>query len=270
MTLKEATELLRAAGVESPAYDAREIFCKLGGIPMSRLVLGGEVEDASPAAEGITARARRVPLEYILGEVDFYREKYKVGEGCLIPRDDTEILVDFAVGAVPRGELFVDLCTGSGCVGLSVLNNTENTRAIMVDISDSALAYTVKNAESLRLSERATVLKADALGAPVCERCFAVISNPPYVTEAEYTTLSEEIKKEPKIAFVGGTSGLDFYRGITEIYRDVIDKRGFIAFEIGFSQADALREIARDNSMSCEIIPDLSHRDRVAVLRPLE
>ncbi len=267
MTLSEAVEILRAAGVENPRYDARIIFSKIGKIGMEKLILGGEVEDGSEAALAIMKRAERIPLEYVMGSVDFYRENYIVDEGCLIPRDDTERLVEFAVKNIPDGAHFLDLCTGSGCVALSTLANTQNTTALAVDISDAALDVAKTNAQRLSLCDRVEFLRADVLDKPICDECFAVLSNPPYVTDAEYGGLSEEIKKEPKIAFVGGVSGLDFYRKITELYKSVISPGGFIAFEIGYRQATEIREIASANEMTCEIIKDLSGNDRVAVLR---
>ena len=269
MTLARAVEILKGAGVDSPLYDARQIFHRIGGIPMERLVLGGEVEDGSPAHTAILKRAARVPLEYVIGYTDFYRESYIVSDKCLIPRDDTEVLVDFTVKNIPPYAAFVDLCTGSGCVALSVLNNTDNTTAIAADVSDGALGIARKNAERLGLSERVEIIRADALSEAVCNRCYALLSNPPYVTEEEYPALSPEIHNEPKIAFVGGGDGLDFYKRITELYRDIIDDRGFIAFEIGYRQAAQLKEIAMRNRMSCEILTDLSGNDRVAVLRKI-
>lgn len=269
MTLSRAVEILKNAGVENPLYDARQIFSKIGNIPMEQLVLGGEVEDGSPAATAVAKRAERIPLEYLIGYTDFYKEQYIVTEGCLIPRDDTECLVDFAVKNIPEGALFIDLCTGSGCIALSVLNNTKDTVAIAADISDSALDIARKNADRLKLSERVSFIKADVLEAPIAERCFALLSNPPYVTDGEYPTLTPEIHNEPKIAFVGGEDGLEFYKRITALYRNLVDDFGFIAFEIGYGQAEALKKIAKDNRMRCEILTDLSGLDRVAVLRKI-
>lgn len=269
MTLARAVEILKSAGVDSPLYDARQIFHKIGGIPMERLVLGGEVEDGSPAYAALMKRAERIPLEYIIGYADFYKESYFVSEDCLIPRNDTEILVDYAVKNIPDGASLVDLCTGSGCVALSVLNNTKKTTAIAVDISEAALGIARKNSDALHLLDRIEIMRADALEKAVCDACYALLSNPPYVTEDEYPTLSREIHNEPKIAFVGGRDGLDFYKRITELYRDVIDDCGFIAFEIGYKQAEGLRKIAERHRMTCEILTDLSGNDRVAVLRKI-
>lgn len=267
MTLAAAVEILKKAGVENPLYDARQIFSKIGKIKMEQLVLGGEVENGSDAAIAIERRAQRIPLEYVIGSVDFYKESYTVAEGCLIPRDDTECLVDFAVKNIPEGAEFLDLCTGSGCIALSVLNNTKNTTATAVDISAAALDIARKNAENLHLCNRVRFIEADALEAPITNGCFALLSNPPYVTDSEYDSLSPEIHNEPKIAFVGGVDGLDFYKKIISLYKERIADEGFIAFEIGSEQGKALKNIAAENLMSCEILTDLSGLDRVAVIK---
>ena len=206
-------------------------------------------------------------LQYIIGNVGFYREEYLVTPDCLIPRADTEILVDYAVKHLPVGARFADLCTGSGCVAISTLKNTKNTTAVAVDISSGALDVARKNAKQNGVSDRLTLTLADVKQGAVCEGIFALLSNPPYVRDDVYPTLDGEIFHEPKIAFVGGRDGGDFYRRITEIYRDIIDRDGFIAYEIGYDQAELLREIAEQNRMSCEIIKDLSGNDRVSVLR---
>ena len=267
MTLTEAIGILREAGVENPALDARIIFAEIGGIPKSSLVLGGEVEDGSAAAKAVMRRAERYPLEYVIGSVSFYRERYEVTEDCLIPRDDTETLVDFAVKNLKDGAVFADLCTGSGCVCLSTLNNTKNTVADAVDISERALSVAKRNATRLGLDGRVRFHGMDVLNERLEGRYDAILSNPPYVKDSVYDTLSPEIKKEPKIAFVGGKDGLTFYEKIVEDYGNLLNEGGFFAFEIGYDEGCALREIGEKHGFSTEIIPDLSGNDRVAVLR---
>ena len=267
MTLKEAISILSSAGVPDAVHDARAIFSHFGGFADYELVSREISSDNPDLIDALERRAKREPLQYIIGECDFYRERYFVSCGCLIPRSDTEVLVDFAVNNLPSGARFLDLCTGSGCVGLSVLNNTKNTSAILVDISDGALDIAKRNAERLGLAPRVDFLLADVLGEPLCDEVYAVLSNPPYVTDSEYESLDEEIYFEPKNAFVGGADGGDFYRAITEKYRDRLAVGGFIAYEIGYEQADLLREIAEANRMTCKIIHDLSGNARVAVLR---
>ncbi len=267
MTLNEAEKLLESAGIEDARHEARIIFATVGGEPLYKL-LTPSYDSQSPEVErAISERCRRMPLAYIIGEVDFYRERYFVTPDCLIPRPDTELLVDFAVMNIPEGESFVDLCTGSGCVAVSTLKNTRETRALAVDISEGALNIAKKNAEHNSVADRIEFIKADVLSAPLCDKTFAVLSNPPYVSDECYKTLEPEIFQEPEIAFLGGADGADFYRRLTPLYRDVIDDRGFIAYEIGFDQSELLMQIAEENSMSCRILKDMGARTRVAVLK---
>lgn len=268
MTLNQAIKILTDAGIESASYDAEELFCYFGGYSRSTLYLMRNIESNSPELiEAIERRAKREPLQYITGEAYFYREKYKVTPDCLIPRFDTEILVDYAVKNLPRGAVFMDLCTGSGCVAVSVLCNTEDTKAIAVDIDGGALAVAEENAHLNGVSDRIYLRRVDLMSERVDEPVFAVLSNPPYVSEESYKSLAGEIFHEPPHAFLGGTDGGDFYRSLTPIYKEMIDKEGFIAYEIGYDQAELLRNIARENNMSCEVLKDLSGNDRVAVLR---
>ena len=273
MTLSEAIERLRGAGVPDAEHDARAIFRHFGGFADYELVLRSISSDEPRLTAAVERRALREPLQYIIGECDFYRERYTVSPACLIPRADTEILVDFAVKNMPSGARFLDLCTGSGCVALSVLNNTDKTSAVAVDISPEALEIATKNAERLGLAERVELRCGDALAAADSlvgtGEIFALLSNPPYVTDGEYEGLEREIYFEPKRAFVGGSDGGDFYREITKNYRDYIQKDGFIAYEIGSEQGELLAQIATDNGMSFEIIRDLGGRARVAVLKPV-
>lgn len=269
MTLTEAEKILADAGIEDARHEARIIFATVGGEPLYKLLTPSYKTESEEAKNAVYRRADREPLAYIIGNIDFYNENYLVTPDCLIPRSDTELLVDIAVSLIPVGESFVDIGTGSGCVALSTLKNTKNTTATAVDISEGALSVAKKNAELLGVSERVKFVLSDASLGPVCDRAFAVLSNPPYVADECYKTLEPEIFKEPKSAFVGGKDGGDFYRILTPMYRDIIDPKGFIAYEIGYDQGDMLRSIAEENKMSCRIYKDMGSRDRVALLRPL-
>ena len=136
-----------------------------------------------------------------------------------------------------------------------------------MDISDEALSLAKYNAVQNGVSDRIEFIKKDVLTDAVKKEFFAVISNPPYVTEDAYRDLAPEIYFEPKIAFVGDDGGLIFYKRIIELYKDRINSRGFFAFEIGYDQANALKEIAHTHKMRCEIIKDYSGNDRIAVMR---
>ena len=267
MTLKEAAELLRSCGIESAAHDARKIFEAVGGASTAELISGDLPADEA-TERAVIRRSRREPLQYIIGEVGFFREVYEVSPACLIPRQETELAVELAVGLLPEGAEFLDLCTGSGCIAISTLKNTKNTTATAVDLSEDAIEVAKRNAERCGVLDRIRIHRADALADAVEGSFFAVISNPPYVTEAAYQTLEPELGYEPKMALVGGgEDGADFYRRITSLYCDRIPKEGFILFEIGYDQADILRAIASKNGMSCEIKKDYSGFDRLALLR---
>lgn len=268
MTFDEVRQRLSDAGIESASHDAEELFIRFGGYGRSTMYLMHRIESDSPKfLEAVERRANREPLQYILGETYFYREKYKVTPSVLIPRSDTEHLVDYAVHNLPEGAEFLDLCTGSGCVAISVLANTKGTRAVGVDISDAALKIAEENAEENGVSERLKLVKADVMSEVISGRYDALLCNPPYVSESAYKELAPEIYHEPKNAFLGGEDGGDFYRHLTPIYKEMLKNGGFIAYEIGCDQAELLCGIATANQMTCSILDDYSGNHRVAILR---
>ena len=275
MTLREAAALLRAAGIPDAMMEARLLFSRLGGLPEASLYGSDPALADDLISPYVRRRAAREPMAYILGEQGFYRESYLVSPDVLIPREDTEMLVDHAVRALPAGARFADLCTGSGCIALSVLNNTENTTALAAELSKGALAVARKNAERLSLSARVEFLRSDVLSerfhALLAERApfDAVLSNPPYIPEEVYRTLAPEIFYEPESAFVGAEGGMAFYRILLPRLLPLIKEGGFVGFEIGFDQADRMRALAARCGASAEILPDLSGNARVAILRRL-
>ena len=266
ISLKEAIGLLEAAGIPSPDYDARELFRAFSGLGNEPLMLNS-ASDSAELMNAIGRRIKREPLQYIIGTVGFYREEYRVTPDCLIPRSDTEILVDYAVKNIPAGERFADLCSGSGCIGISTLKNTSDTVCDSFDISDGAIALTKENAEKNGVSKRLNAHKKDLLREEIDGEYFAILSNPPYIPREVYEGLEKEIFSEPEIAFVGGEDGLIFYERLVPVCKKRIKDGGFIAFEIGYDQAESLIRIAKENELSAQIIKDYSGNDRVAVLR---
>ena len=269
MKLSEAARLLSEAGITSARDEARTLFSHFDGIPCHKLIADDPSTQNPELISAIRRRQSREPLQYILGEVGFYKETYKVTPDCLIPREDTEILVDFAVKNLSVGARFADICTGSGCIAISVLKNTVSTSALAVDISECALKLAAQNARLNGVYERIYFESCDVLkSAPsLGEKFDAVLSNPPYVTNKAYLSLEKEIYSEPEIAFVGGEDGGDFYRAITKNLLPRLSDGGFIAYEIGYDQSELIRSVAEQNGMSAEIISDLSGNPRVAVLR---
>ena len=269
MTLSEAISRLSSSGIGDARELCRIAFREIGGFRDFELLSGSVSCDSKELLSAVDRLSRGEPIDYILGYRDFYRERYKVTPDVLIPRNDTELLVDFAVSNIKRGERFLDLCTGSGCIGISTLKNTEGTTAVLADISEGAIRVAKENALSNGVADRCEFMVLDARREAVEGEIFAVLSNPPYVTDSAYSGLDKNIYYEPRSAFVGGTGidGADFYRDITPLYRDRIKAGGFIAYEIGYDQGEIIKEIARENGMTAEVLIDLSGNARVAVLR---
>ena len=274
MRLTEAAARLRAAGIENEIYEARLLFSHFGGLSPSMLYgRDAEAEDAR-IEPYLLRRERHEPMAYILGEQGFYRESYLVSPETLIPREDTEILVDDAVRRLPKGARFADPCTGSGCIALSVLNNTEGTTAVAVDLSEGALKVARKNAERLGLSDRARFAQADVLSDALSEALSsdapfdAILCNPPYIPREVYEMLAPEIFFEPESAFVGEEEGMIFYRVLISALRPMLKAGGFLSFEIGYDQAERMRALAQESGYDAEILKDLSGNSRVALLFP--
>ena len=265
MRLSDAEARLAAAGIDEARTEARILFSKLGGFADYKLLFDPEC-DSEELERAVSARCLRTPLAYILGDVEFYRESYRVSPDCLIPRPETELLVDYAVKHIPEGARLADICTGSGCIAISTLKNTVKTSAVALDLSPAAIALASENAERNGVADRVEFITGDALRG-IDGEFFAILSNPPYVSEEAYSALEPEIYAEPKMAFVGGADGGDFYRRMIPLYKNNLSSGGFIAFEIGYDQGELLRALAAENGMSADIIKDYSGNDRIAVLK---
>ena len=264
MRLSEAIEALKAAGIENARGEARMIFEELCHI--DRVTLSTSDPESELADEAVKRRTLREPLQYIIKKAYFFREEYCVTPDCLIPRSDTEILVEYAVSHLSSGARFIDLCTGSGCIAISTLKNTKNTSAVAVDLSEKALEIAKKNSEDNGVSKRIDLVCSDALTYDSGEMFDALLSNPPYIRDEVYKTLENEIFYEPKMALVAENDGLLFYEILVPLYKNRIKSGGFMAFEIGYDQAQALSEIAKKNGLPIKILKDYSGLDRVAVI----
>ena len=269
MKLIEAISILKDAGIENARGEARELFAHYGA-PRAMLVDTGYELDSPDISEAICKRAEGEPLQYIIGEVGFFREIYRVTPEVLIPRADTELLVEYAVGRLKKGDRILDLCTGSGCVAISTLANSDSTTALAVDISEGALTIAKENAERNGVLDRLTLQRRDLLTEDIGRegKFDAILSNPPYIPTEVYKGLSPEIFKEPRIAFDGGEDGSIFYRRLIPLALERLAEGGFIAMEIGLDQGELLARLAGENGCRCEILRDIESRDRVAVLTP--
>ena len=273
-TYNEIKSMLQEAGIEEAGFETDVLICRFCGISASRLPLvRGEMFTSLALSEAIEKRLRRYPLQYLVGEWDFYREKYFVSPDCLIPRPETELLVELASSLLPNGASFLDLCTGSGCIAISTLCARKDCRAVAVDAFDATLDVARKNAEKNGASDRIDFIKCDLLekDAPekVCRgnKIAAVLSNPPYIKTRDLAALEPELFFEPRAALDGGDDGLVFYRKIISDFAPYLENEGFMLFEAGSDTAQDVAKIGEQSGFCSKVIPDLSGLDRMIILK---
>ncbi len=270
MTLREATEILRLAGVENPAGDARLLLSEICGVERSKLLFSADVEYSDPQFESaVRRRANREPLQYILGRWWFRDSEFFVSPHCLIPRPETEMLVELAVQKIPHGGRVLDLCTGSGCVGLSVLKERPDVTGVLLDISDDAMEMAKRNCEKLDLFDKCQIILADVTK-PVptelaSERFDVILANPPYITAEEMKSLEPELAFEPRIALTDEGDGMSVVRGILRNYPALLKDGGILAIEIGCEEGSSAIDEGERAGLKCHVLRDLADRDRVLV-----
>ena len=267
MTLSELRRRLSDAGIDGAETEARLLFSHVTGLPAHRLIGGDPVSD-DPALDALLARRLdRIPLAYLVGEAAFYRESYRGTPDVLIPRPDTEILVDEAIKRLPAGARFADLCCGSGCIGISVLKNRPDLTCEAIDLSPAAVALTRENGERNGVSDRLAVFCADLFALPADFSGYdAILSNPPYSARSVIPTLSPEVQSEPTAALDGGEDGLAFYREIARRLPSLLVPGGIALLEIGYDQTDAVTEIFSGIGYAPSILLDYGGNPRVAHL----
>jgi len=214
------------------------------------------------------------PIAYLVGRCEFYSLTLKITSDCLIPRPETEELVEKAIDFLRRRSgprQVLDLCTGSGCIAAAIAKNCPQTQIVATDISDAALAVAAENIKKNNLQQQVTLLCGD-LYDPIIkglgqDRFDLIISNPPYVSSSEYEKLAPNVKDyEPKAALYGGPDGLDYYRRILEKCGDFLKPDGALMVEIGYAQGMAVRELIEKSGLFADItiLKDLSKNDRIA------
>ena len=272
MTYREICTALSRGGVDSAEWDAALLLEHFCGISRTACLAAPDVDHPSPAlAEAVSRRATRYPLQYLLGEWQFYRQTYEVSPDCLIPRADTELLVETATRLLPQGAYFADLCTGSGCIAISTLAERPDTRALALEKFPRTLALAVRNAAKNGVTSRFEAIEGDVLAPqflPSDVQFDAILSNPPYIRPDVIATLEPELAAEPHAALDGGADGLDFYRAILAAAPAHLRPNGFVLFEIGYDQAQAVSELAREAGFAdVRLLRDLGGCDRALLLR---
>ncbi len=259
MTLKElydtGTDILEDAGVDSPECDAMYLLEHVTGLDRGAYLLNKDKEVQQAVAgrylELIDVRKRHVPYQYITGGAYFYGYRFFVDSSVLIPRLDTEVLAEKCLELLPAGGKVLDMCTGSGCIAVTIKAQRPDADVSAADISEKALEIAQKNAGSiLEKNGTGTAGKIKFIRSDLFENIDGgeefdmIVSNPPYVTDDEYENLMPEVRDhEPKLALTAGREGLDIYKRLIPAAFDYLKDGGTLALEIGCSQADAVKEI---------------------------
>ena len=255
---------------------ARNLLSYYTGHPQEYILSHMELyagEDVCQKMEDATQRLlKEEPLPYVLGEWEFYGLNLYVNENVLIPRDDTCAVVSLAINQalfLPESPRILDLCTGSGCIGLAVASRVKDARVTLADVSKDALAVAKKNIMAHKMSARVSCIHADALKpAPaVLGKFDMIISNPPYIPNRELEELPISVRDyEPHLALFGGDDGLNFYRSISRNYAEALKPGGYLAFEFGDDQGDDVCRILEECGYTIiERAKDFNDRERAVL-----
>jgi len=271
--LKFGYELLKKVNIETYMIDSQLILCKVLNVDKLFIITnrGFKVEEKeiNEYVRLLKLREKKMPVKYILQNAEFMGINFFVKEGVLIPRMDTEILVEEAIEEIKGNNYkeICDVCCGSGAIGISLSNYIKEANVICYDISDIAIEVTEKNINMLGLNDRVEVHQSDLLNEAIEKnRKFDIIvANPPYIKESVIDTLMEDVKDyEPFIALSGGEDGLFFYRKLVIQSKKLLNHGGSLIFEIGYDQKEAVMNIMEENSFkNITCIKDLSGNDRV-------
>lgn len=264
---------LRQAGIEESTQAARELVCTASGKTKEELMRDGRLYVASEVENTVYDLAQRLfagePVAYLVGEWEFFGLPLDISPAVLIPRPDTEVLVEQVIEKtkdLPECSI-LDLCAGSGCIGLALAANLPHARVLLGEIDDEALKVCRQNMRRNNLTGRVASMRVDALKKPARNlgEFHVIVSNPPYIPTKDIETLDPSVRDhEPHLALDGGEDGLMFYRAIVEKWHDALAKDGLLAFEVGIGQADEVLRIMRGGGFGdVQIVKDRNDIPRV-------
>ncbi len=266
---RKVVAMLNTAGIEDSQYEADQIIMQVCNLSAAAIRLDGlreiTAEQETEIMRIATRRAEHYPLQYLLGEWEFYSLPFKVNENVLIPRADTELLVDTALEFIDNRENLsvIDLCSGSGCVAIAIDKNTKNCNITAAEKYDNTLDVLKEN---IKLNNaNVTPIKCDVLK-EACGSYDLIVSNPPYIKTEVVTTLQKEVLTEPKVALDGGLDGLMFYRAILDKWLPTLKRGGAIIVEIGYDQGGEVVELFKQTNLTnIECIRDINGNQRVII-----
>lgn len=260
---------LENAGISEAALDARLLLEYICGTNRNDLLVHGDREVSAQHEEAykdaIWQRAKRIPLQHITGQQDFMGLTFKVNENVLIPRQDTEILVEEVLPYLSSGARILDMCTGSGCILISLLHYSMWAEGVGVDLSSKALEVARENAAVLLAEDRSVSFVESNLFENVEGKYDIIVSNPPYIQTEVIKGLMPEVRDhEPMMALDGDEDGLYFYRRIVEESKEFLRKEGRLFFEIGCDQAEDVKKLMSDAGfLEVTVVKDFAGLDRV-------
>ncbi|MBR1761808.1 MAG: peptide chain release factor N(5)-glutamine methyltransferase [Eubacterium sp.] len=264
MNLKKAldfcTYYLRDKNIDEADFKSLCLVCYVAKIKNSEFYLNQSREIDANALESLLLRLENgEPLQYIIGKWDFYESEFYVGKGVLIPRPETEELVELAVSYAKKinEPVIYDLCSGSGCIGISIAKKITDSKVFCIEKSEEAFEYLKKNANGVK---NVTTILADINDDIDLPMADIIVSNPPYIKSKDIKGLQRELSFEPELALDGGSDGLDFYRIISEKYTSKLKNDGVFLFEIGNEQGEDIKKLFKN----ADILKDIYGNDRIA------
>lgn len=275
--LNLATKMLNSKKIDTARLDSQLILGKVLNKDKIYLMINSneevEEKDEEEFLKLINKRMENMPIRYILGEVDFMGLDFYIEEGVLIPRSDTEVLVEEVLKIIDKDKELnlCDLCSGSGAIGISLAHYRKNIMVDLIDFYEKPEKISKKNIVRNKLENQVKFIKSDLLKEPIKElkRYDIIVSNPPYIKENVIDTLMDDVKNyEPRTALSGGDSGLIFYERIVEESKKALKENGILAFEIGYDQGDSVRNIMKNGGyIDINVVKDLAGLDRVVIGR---
>ena len=268
--------LMTTEDAQTAGMLARQLLCHVSGKTHEQILADRDLYASEAICDQMDALTARVamgePLAYIIGEWEFYGLKLFVDRNVLIPRDDTCAVATLAIQKglfLEKDPRILDLCTGSGCIGLAIASRVKDARVTLADISRDALSVAKKNVTRNNLTARVSCIQADALGKPAAflGKFDMIVSNPPYITTSDMAQLDHSVKDfEPHLALHGGDDGLEFYRSIAKNYAVALKPGGYLAFEFGDDQGDDVCRILEENQYTVlERTRDYNNRERAVI-----
>ena len=273
MTIFEAynstKKKLEAAGIEDNVFEAKQIVKHITGLSAPQILANynrslTEFQENNLIAL-IHQREVRYPLQYIFGEWDFYGRSYYVGPGVLVPRADTETLIEVALDYLKTADnpAILDLCAGSGCIGITLAREKENSSVTLLEKHKEALSYAEKNI-TRNNAENVKAVLGDVFSSDEADKKYdLIVSNPPYIPENEMKDISPETRYEPETALLAEDGGMEFYKAIINNYTNSLKSGGMLAFEVGIGESERVAELLKEaDYKNIEIKKDLNNIER--------